>query len=190
MALGARIALLALALIPQCSGMEREGPEYDRAQFYSGWTDPDGDCIDLRHELLERTAVHVTERSPDGCRVTRGVWIDPYTGERITDAARIDIDHVVPLRWAWDHGADGWTPERRRAFALDPAFLLPVSSRANREKGAKGPLDWLPDDPRARCAYVIRFRRGVAAYDLEISDVEARAHRMIQTLTCEGAPTS
>ena len=185
-----RPLLLAAALVPQCSGPEERAPDYDRAHFYSGWTDPDGDCVDLRHELLERTAVRVTQRSADGCRVVRGVWIDPYTGERIREAGLIEIDHVVPLRWAWEHGADEWTPERRREFALDEAFLIPVSASANRSKGARGAIEWLPEDPGARCAYVARFRRGVAVWELELSEIEEAAFRTIQMLACEGRGTS
>ena len=38
-------------------------------------------------------------------------------------ARRLDVDHVVPLAWAWNAGAWRWTPERRREFANDPASL-------------------------------------------------------------------
>ena len=89
----------------------------------------------------------------------------------------MDIDHVVPLHWAWTHGADVWTRERREAFANDPANLLPVESALNRQKGDKGPKDWLP--PAGQCAYIARFQRVVRTYGMVLSIDEEAAHRRL-----------
>ncbi|MBL3575539.1 hypothetical protein JMK10_17920 [Rhodovulum sulfidophilum] len=50
--------------------------------------------------------------------------------------------------------------------AFDPANILPVTSSANRSKGSRGPLDWLPPDRSFFCQYVLRFRRVAASYGL------------------------
>lgn len=42
-----------------------------------------------------------------------GRWISPFTGKVIQNSSEIDIDHVVPLKWAWDHGASKWSREKR-----------------------------------------------------------------------------
>lgn len=122
--------------------------------------------------------------SPDGCRVLRGRWLDPYTGRIALDAAGLDIDHVVPLAWAWEHGAHGWDQARRAAFASDPANLLAVDAGANRRKGAAGPLDWLPPEPSFRCQYVLRFLRVVRAHALALAPAEAGALAAVRAATC------
>jgi hypothetical protein len=82
------------------------GKSYERSAFGHGWDDEDGDCQDSRAEALITTSstnVHFgTER---GCRVVSGRWVSPFTGQVIENSSEIDIDHVVPLKWAWERGA-------------------------------------------------------------------------------------
>jgi len=117
-------------------------PGYSRELFGKGWADADNDCQDSRAEaLIETSSTHVRFATSERCRVVTGRWISPFTGNVIQNSAEIDIDHVVPLRWAWDHGAASWTQERREEFANDPVNLWPVELGLNRSKGAKGPRD-------------------------------------------------
>ncbi|WOH39538.1 DUF1524 domain-containing protein [Thalassotalea fonticola] len=53
------------------------------------------------------------------------------------------MDHVVPIKWAWEHGARSWGVKKRVAFADAPANLLSVEASLNRCKGAKGVDEWL-----------------------------------------------
>lgn len=141
---------------------------YERSKFGHGWDDADGDCQDSRAEALI-TASTTTVRFADErrCRVVTGRWISMFTGNVIQNASDIDIDHVVPLKWAWDHGASSWTKAKREKFANDPVNLIPVEASLNRSKGAQGPEDWLP--PSGICQYVSRFVRIVRTYNLEPS---------------------
>lgn len=104
---------------------------------------------------------------PDGCRVVSGRWY-PYTGKTFTASKPLEIDHIVPLAWAWDHGADEWTNQRRRAFALDTRNLPPADAGLNRSKGSDGPLYWLPPNAGYWCEHVLRFRRIDRVWDLEL----------------------
>lgn len=151
--------------------------EYRRDYFGAGWGDLDGDCQNSRHEaLIEHSTSQVVFKSGKECLVVSGRWISMFTGNVIHDASLIDIDHVVPLKWAWDHGADTWSKERRVQFANDPANLLAVEASLNRQKGAKGPSEWLP--PENQCQYVSRFKRIALKYHLptaslpECSDID------------------
>lgn len=137
----------------------------------------------LRHQLLRDTAVTVTW-SEDGCSVVRGKWIDPYSGRELRDPADIEVDHLIPLAWAWRHGADAWDDERRYAFATDPRFLIPVLDAENRRKGDSDPLEWLPSDSAYHCAYVTRFMRGVLTWDLDLSLTEAADLRRLRQQLC------
>ena len=145
---------------------------YSRAAFGHGWDDSDGDCQDSRAEaLISASSTPVRFARGDGCRVVTGRWISPFTGKVIQNAAEVDIDHVVPLKWAWDHGASSWPRQKREKFANDPVNLIPVEASLNRSKGARGPKNWLP--PSGKCAYVARFYRVTKTYQLQLSAAEA-----------------
>jgi len=74
-----------------------------------------------------------------------------------TDPEKLDADHVVPLKWAWEHGASAWTDEQREAFANDSDNIVMVLAAANRSKGAKGPDDWMPPNRAYHVQYLERF---------------------------------
>jgi len=88
-----------------------------------------------------------------------------YSGEVLFDASKVDIDHVVPLKWAWEHGAQSWSKAKREQFANDPINLVAVEASLNRQKGAKGLEEWLP--PKNQEQYKARFQRVVLKYDLK-----------------------
>lgn len=138
---------------------------YSRSHFGHGWDDADGDCQDSRAEaLIATSSTRVRFADAERCRVVTGRWISPFTGAVIQNAGNIDIDHVVPLAWAWGRGARDWSRARREAFANDPVNLWPVEAGLNRSKGARGPDQWLP--PAGQCQYVIRFARVTRLYGL------------------------
>jgi hypothetical protein len=75
--------------------------EYERSQFGNGWDDSDGDCQNSRAEaLIAQSSTKVRFEDERRCRVVTGRWISPFTGNVIQNASEIDIDHVVPLKWA------------------------------------------------------------------------------------------
>lgn len=91
------------------------GP-YNRSSFRH-WIDIDHDCQDTRQEVLIRDADGPIKLSPDGCRVISGIWIDPYTGQTFTDPIKLDVDHFVPLKNAYDSGAYKWDKKKREEYA-------------------------------------------------------------------------
>ena len=127
---------------------------YTRTAF-AHWADPDGNGRNAREDSLARSVV------------VKPVWACPYTGTIIDNPGLLDIDHIVPLKWAWDHGANRWTDEQRMEFANDPENLVPVLASANRAKGSKGPNQWLPPLASYRAAYVARFNRIRTKYGLK-----------------------
>jgi hypothetical protein len=108
------------------------------------------------------------------CVVQAGVLDDPYTGTRIeftkAQADDVQIDHVVPLAYAWDMGAWTWNLEQRKAFANDESLnLLAVAKAANVAKRDRGPATWTPSNSGYRCQYAIRWVAVLSAYDLQRS---------------------
>jgi hypothetical protein len=156
---------------------------YDRG-LYNHWIDTDRDCLNTRQELLQELSTSATSLAKSGCTVSRGRWNDPYTGNIYTSAKDLDIDHIVPLAWAHAHGAHSWSSDLREKFANDRVNLLAVQASANRQKGAKGPLEWLPSNKAYQCQYVTRFHRIVLTYKLQYSDYEAREMESLRKRLC------
>jgi 5-methylcytosine-specific restriction endonuclease McrA len=137
--------------------------DYDRADW-KHWIDADSDCQDTRQEILIRDSLIPVELSENGCRVVAGVWQGQYTGEVFTRPKALDIDHIVPLKWAYKHGGENWSPLLRQVFANDPENLLAVKASANRAKGAKGPDEYMPE--QNQCMYLQQWRSIVGRYGL------------------------
>ena len=147
---------------------------YDR-KLFPHWLDIDSDCQDTRAEvLIYQSLKKVSYSGNRTCYVSIGHWYDPYTNTTFTDDDDLDIDHIVPLKWAYDHGADKWDTEKRASLANDFENLLAVSSSANRSKGAKGPTQWLPSNQSYRCEYIAKFTGIVHKYGLTFTSSEQR----------------
>ena len=158
--------------------------KYDRSAF-GGWGDDDGDCQNTRHERLISRSIEPVELSENGCLVISGYWKDPYTGNIYTAASEMEIDHVVPLFYAWERGGHLWDPEKQRRFANDSANLLPVGASANRSKGAAGPLEWLPPSDDFACEYLLRFSRMTTGYGLTLVPDESAALERLTSKKCD-----
>ena len=164
-------------------GLSEPIPKYDR-DLFGGWADFDGDCQNTRHELLQKLSTSIVVLNKRQCRVLTGLWYDPYSDKFFTQSSDLDIDHLVPLFYAWDKGAYLWEFEKRRRFANDSRNLFAVEKRINREKSASGPTDWLPPNLRFRCQYILRFQQIVKMYELEQKNPEATAIARLQDFYC------
>ena len=177
-----------MMLIDQLAVAPEHRRGYSRDLFVH-WIDEDGDGCDTRREVLIAEAIVAPVVGP-GCSLSGGEWISPYDGMDITDASRLDIDHVVALAEAWDSGAYGWSPLRREAFANDlgvPWALLAVSAASNRSKGDQDPAHWLPPLPSARCAYIVDWVAVKTRWRLAIDDAERQALGRLAR-ECEASP--
>jgi hypothetical protein len=149
------------------------GESYNRKDW-PHWIDMDGDCQNERAEaLIAASLTEVKFKRDKNCVVSQGKWFDPYSGGNFTDARKLDIDHIIPLKEAHISGGNLWNREQRRIFANDPENLLVVSARENREKGAKDPAKWLPDSTSYHCEYVRTWLRVKTKYALAI-DLEEK----------------
>lgn len=159
--------------------------DYDRDDWRH-WVDDDGDCQDTRVEVLIEESTIEPTLTADGCRVTAGRWLDPFTGTVVTDPSRLDIDHLVPLANAHVSGAWEWTDERRESFANDlvhPDALIAVTASANRSKGARGPEAWLPPSASFWCTYGTSWAEVKIRWGLRVTAAEHDALRGLRS-TC------
>ncbi len=171
---GASKALGKIEVSPPGSmiGYSREQfPHWSDAQE-NGWDAPSPSC-DVREAALIRDG-EVVEVG-DGCDVSSGEWLDPYTGSTYADPADIDIDHVVPLAEAWRSGASSWDEASRESYANDPNVLLSVEDNANQSKGDKGPEAWKPPREAVWCDYATQWIGIKEGYDLTVDEWEKAA---------------
>lgn len=136
---------------------------------------------DTRNDVLAIQLQDVN-KGTSRCVVQAGELDDPYSGARIdfrkAQADAVEIDHVVPLAYAWDMGASAWTLETRMAFANDEALnLLAVAKAANASKSDQGPATWTPDNVSYRCQYAIRWVSVVASYGLAVTNDDGSSLR-------------
>ncbi|MFF0865230.1 HNH endonuclease family protein [Nonomuraea sp. NPDC003560] len=125
---------------------------YTHRRFQPRWGRHKGRC-DVRETVLARDGRRVRRNA--ACHPVKGVWYSPYDGRRLKSERMVDVDHVVPLAYAWRSGAKRWSQARRRAFANDLTRpeLVTVSHSANIAKGGQGPQSWRPRRRAYWCRY-------------------------------------
>lgn len=162
---------------------------YDRDAYGQAWADTDRNGCDTRNDILRRDLVDVVVKpGTRGCVVLSGILHDPYTGRAITfqrgntSSLAVQIDHRVPLAYAWRHGAASWTAEQRELFANDQATnLLAVDGPANEEKSDSGPAEWMPANTGDACSYAASFVTVATKWRLSIATADE--HALNRTLT-------
>ena len=170
----ADIALQKLNELPLEDGYS--DARYDRTLFGDPWTDVDRNGCDTRNDILGRDLLSpVFKAGTNDCKVLSGALIDPYDGQAVdfvsgrNTSVLVQIDHVVALAWAWRHGAEFWTDERRLQFANDPINLAAASEDMNQEKSDSAPGEWLPPVPELQCVYVENWVGVLSVYGLGIN---------------------
>lgn len=144
---------------------------FSRSAFGAGWGTLNG--CSVRDVVLQRD---VSDAVTDGCKVLSGNLYDTYAGAvvpYVRGESKVDVDHIVPLKWAWEHGANTWSSAQRVKFANDTENLVAVSSHDNRAKGSKDPNEWLPS--AGKCQYVQRFLKVADSYGLDTSNISQTA---------------
>lgn len=129
--------------------------------------------------------------------MTSGRLADPYTGKIIEfrrgkdTSLAVQIDHIIPLGYAYAHGAASWDASTRLAFANDPDNLLAVDGPSNAAKSDSllatspsgtgagfnpaGGHGWdVPNEPY-RCTYAAKIDAVAAKYHLDLAEADRHA---------------
>lgn len=179
-----RLARAVLDSIP----VEREHRGgYDRDLFPT-WLVDDATGCTVRDRVLIDESLTPAKVDDQRCTVVAGTWYSSYDGVTLTDPADVQIDHLVPLKEAWDSGAWAWTPERRIAYAndlSDPRTLVAVSAASNQAKGAKDPSNWVPGEA-GRCAYLADWIAVKARWGLSMDPSEWGRIKNLLDGSCSG----
>jgi hypothetical protein len=150
--------------------------------LFPHWITISGAC-NTRETVLRRDGGNVVVNS--SCAATSGSWYSPYDGATWSNAADVDIDHVVPLAEAWRSGANSWTTSRRQSFANDLSRpqLIAVTDNVNQSKGDQDPSTWQPSRTAYRCTYAKMWIASKHYWGLRLQSAEKSA---LQTMlnTC------
>ena len=146
---------------------------YDR-DLFRHWTDADGDGCNARYEvLIEESVTPVSIAS--GCKLSGGTWVSAFDLVETNDPSKFDVDHMVPLKEAWDSGAWAWDTKTREAYANDLDYemsLIAVSASSNRSKSDRDPADWLPNNKNYWCEYITAWVQVKTRWSLSIDNAE------------------
>ena len=166
--------------------------KYNRTAHFGRWiNDPtDDSCFNTRHKVLERDSDTTPTTKPNNhCKVASGHWLDPYTNTDFYEAKYLQIDHLVPLKNAYDSGAWKWSKQMRCLYAnyMGNLFhLVTVSGHENMSKSDKGPDQYMPPEPSIQCEYLNQWLAIKAIWGLTMPATEARSiQQQIQNLGCQ-----
>jgi len=146
---------------------------YDR-DLFRHWTDADGDGCNARYEVLIEESVTPVSIS-SGCKLSGGTWVSAFDLVETNDPSKFDVDHMVPLKEAWDSGAWAWDTKTREAYANDLGYemsLIAVSASSNRSKSDRDPADWLPPNKDYWCEYITAWVQVKTRWSLSIDNAE------------------
>lgn len=78
------------------------------------------------------------------CPYTGTIYFDIDDGKEDQDFSKLDYDHLVPIKSAYERGARDWPQDKKNQYAYDQFVGVDVTASANRSKSDKGPAQWLP----------------------------------------------
>jgi hypothetical protein len=130
---------------------------YKRTQF-KHWVSAGNGCDSRKAVIISEAVVKPTVEK--GCVIKGGEWLSIYDGIKVTEAGKLDVDHMVPLAEAWDSGASAWDTKKKEMYAndqTDPRHLIAVTGGSNRSKSDQDPADWMPTNKAYTCEYLTNW---------------------------------
>jgi len=161
---------------------------YNRSDW-GRWKDVDKDCQNTRQEVLIEESVEPVVLDERGCKVLSGRWKCPLTGSWYTNPSNLDIDHTVPLKAAHNAGGSSWTTIKKSSYfndLNDTNHLMATSASANRSKGSRTPLEWMPPNVNFHCDYLRSWVTIKSRWGLSIGCDEGRGLAIKMASACGG----
>ena len=158
---------------------------YNKAKYkrteWKHWISYETPCWTTREEVLDRQAEKgsityldkddkETKDKSKACSIKSGVWIDPYSKEKVEDPTKLDIDHTGALSWTAKAGGQEWDKQKKQDYANDFDHLVATTAKENRTKGDKGPSEWMPES--SKCEYAKVYTHIVKKYKLNLNKAD------------------
>ena len=175
---------LSYKSIEQAANALKVAPEdrtgYVRTKF-KHWVGVGNGCDSRKAVIIsEATVKPVVEK---GCVIKGGEWFSIYDSVKVTDAGKLDVDHMVPLAEAWDSGASGWDNKKRELYAndqTDARHLIAVTGASNRSKSDRDPAEWMPINEKYKCQYIMNWVSIKVRWSLSVDEKELLAIKSIK----------
>ena len=74
------------------------------------------------------------------CHVVTVLWYGNYLGIVFDQSSDLDLDHIIPLKWAHEHGGWRWNAEDKQRFANDYQNLILVDVGGIKAKEPRDPV--------------------------------------------------
>lgn len=149
---------------------------YDRELFPHWSTMAAGGC-NTRCVALRRQRVAEPSSGAGG-------WWSVYDQKFFSDAASVEVDHVVSLKEAWISGAAVWDDNKRELFANDlDGELLVVGAEINQKKSDEDVAEWQPPARSAWCVLAARVVKTKAKWSLTV-DLAEKSKLVEMLSTC------
>jgi hypothetical protein len=148
---------------------------YKREQF-KHWVSVGKGCDSRKAVIISEAIVKPTVNKK--CAIIGGKWLSIYDNVTVTEAGKLDVDHMVPLAEAWDSGARTWDAKKREMYAndqTDPRHLIAVTGASNRSKSDRDPADWLPKNKSYTCQYLTNWVSIKVRWSLSVDKKEKDA---------------
>ena len=155
--------------------------------LFKHWIDANGNGCDTREEVLIAESQSKPQVDAYGCKVIEGDWLSPYDNVMHTNPSNLDIDHMIPLKEAWDSGAWKWSAAQRQTFAndlSDPRALIAVTAGQNRSKSDRDPSNWIPPQKSYVCTYLSEWVAIKARWNLSMDQSEFGRIKNLLTASC------
>lgn len=107
------------------------------------------------------------------CQISSGTWVDPLTGQPITQD-QTSVESFIPLQHVQETGGGAWNDEQRGIFANSPFSLLTMNSDTVAQRGDRGPNEWRPENTDLWCAYALRWVDVKNTYGLTLKSTDER----------------
>ena len=158
---------------------------YNKAKYkrteWKHWISYETPCWTTREEVLDRQSEKgsityldkddkETKDKSKACSIKSGVWIDPYSKEKVEDPTKLDIDHTGALSWTAKAGGQEWDKQKKQDYANDFDHLVATTAKENRTKGDKGPSEWMPES--SKCEYAKVYTHIVKKYKLNLNKAD------------------
>lgn len=148
---------------------------YVRTKF-KHWVGVGNGCDSRKAVIISEAVVKPTVEK--GCVIKGGEWLSIYDNAKVTEAGKLDVDHMVPLAEAWDSGASAWDALKREKYAndqTDPRHLIAVTGPSNRSKSDQDPAEWMPTNKAYTCDYIANWVSIKVRWELTIDAKEKAA---------------
>ena len=180
------VNLTSLSVLSTIAVQNEYKTGYSRSLF-KHWVDANGNGCDTREEVLIAESQSKAQVDAYGCKVIEGDWLSPYDNVMHTNPSDLDIDHMIPLKEAWDSGAWSWTAAQRQTFAndlSDPRALIAVTAGQNRSKSDRDPSNWIPPQKSYTCTYLSEWVAIKAHWNLSMDQSEFGRIKNLLTASC------